>query len=140
MLLAGHKPCLQGSVAHDFCKPPFLNLLAWNTHVLIMLFSQLRPDRLPLPRLLTSLDDRIYTVADALNQLRINILFHERRTKLCLFIKQLLQFIGDAIMICSLDAIGIHISAEGEYTANPGRNGEIVGAGKCLDQRPLWLR
>ena len=48
-----------------------------------------------MPRFLASLDDRINTVTDAVDQVRINVLFCKRRTKLSLFIKQLLQFIGD---------------------------------------------
>ena len=78
--------------------------------VLLMASHYLRPDRLSLPRLLASFDNRINTVTDALDQLRINVLFCECCTKLCLFIQQLLQFISDAFMICNLDAIGIHVA------------------------------
>ena len=45
------------------------------THALVNL--QLRPDRLSLPRLLASLDNCIYAVEDAIDQIRINILFCE---------------------------------------------------------------
>ena len=51
---------------------------------------QLCPDRLPLLRLLTSLDNCIDTITDTFGQIRINILFCKRRTKLRMFIKQLL--------------------------------------------------
>ena len=77
--------------------------------VLLMASHYLRPDRLSLPRFLSSLDDCINTVTDALDQIRINTLFCECSTTLRLFIKQLLQFVGDAFMICNLDAIGIHV-------------------------------
>ena len=36
-------------------------------------------------------------------------MFCERGAKLSLFIQQLLQFTGDAFMICSLDTIGVHV-------------------------------
>ena len=86
--------------------PLFLLLLGFS---LRLMSFQLRPDRHPLSRLLASFENRINTVADTVDQIRISILFRECRTKLCLFIKQLLQFIGDAIMIGGLDAIGVHI-------------------------------
>ena len=54
--------------------PLFLLLLGFS---LTLMSLQLLPDRHPLPRLLTNPDNCIDTVTDAVDQIRINVLFRE---------------------------------------------------------------